>query len=126
SRLQPLRTQPHSARRIGDRSVARDALCERRIGGFRHRCRGERRAASARGATPRRPGSPTGAAMRVELLGYVSRWRIDGDGCHGHVTTHEECDLHLWSLAAVAEPYCHRAQWLRLRGLTIGTWFIAT
>jgi hypothetical protein len=64
--------------------------------------------------------------MHTELLGYVSQWRIEGDGCHAHVTTLEDRDLRLWSLAVVAQPYRHRPQWLHLRGVTIGTWFIAT
>jgi hypothetical protein len=64
--------------------------------------------------------------MPVDVLGYVSRWQIDGEACHGYVTTLAEHDLRLWTLAVLAKPYCHRPQWLRMRGVTIGTWFVAT
>jgi hypothetical protein len=64
--------------------------------------------------------------MRVELLGYVSQWHVTDRGCCAHVTTLAEHDLHLWTLTALAEPYRRKAQWLRLRGLIVGTWLVAT
>jgi len=62
--------------------------------------------------------------MRIELLGYVSNWRADADACQAYVTTLGEHDFRLWAPATVAEPY--RPQWLRLQGLAIGSWLVAT
>lgn len=64
--------------------------------------------------------------MRIELLGYVSQWQAMGGGCCAHVSTLNEHDLHLWTLLTLAEPYRSKAQWLRLRGVTVGSWLLAT
>ena len=64
--------------------------------------------------------------MQQQITGYVCQWRHAEGGFSAHVTTHSEYDLRLWTTAALSDAYRERPQWLRLRGVLIGHWLIAT
>lgn len=60
------------------------------------------------------------------VTGYVSQWRHTEGGFSAHVTLLTEHDLRLWTTPSLAEAHSPKPQWLRIRGVLIGNWLIAT